>query len=269
MASTIGGNYENRLWVLVDLDHGDEVVGQFFPQDLTKTVETEIAESPSLGRQDPFTFWLNGSTETITFRARIWNQYDNDVTASEMIERLERLTKKNEDIGRIPVCNFGWGFDLTLTMDCLVKSIGGVTYDEIRPDGSIRGATLQITLVRYSPATIKATDPTVPESQTRIRRAKAGDTYESIFRDEYGDPLLGTVARQYNPRIPGMPLADLRPLDPVHVYDEDWLRRKALKPQFHAFQSGRGADAAAARRRELFDLRSADAFGVWKPDGIA
>lgn len=261
MSSGVGGSgLEKKLWVLSDLDRGEDIVGQFVPQSLTKEVSADIGQVSSLNRDYPILQWLKGEVETITFRAKLFATDSFDATPDERYVRLESLVRRNSDLKRPPICSFSWGSVGSLNVECLVRSIGGVVWDEIRDDGTTRGVSMNVTLLRYEEVEFEATDPTKPESFTRIRRARRGDTYESIFRDEYGAPELGILARQLNPRTPGMDLADLSPNDKVHVYPEDYLLSLPITPEFHAFKTGAGNEAAEARRREIFDARADDKF---------
>lgn len=268
MSAGIGGaGPTNKLWILVDLDRGEDILGQFIPQDVTKNVSARIDSGESVNRDRPILQWISGEVEEVSFKAKLWASDSTDLTVEERLLRLENLVRRNADLKRPPVCTFAWGGLETLQMDCLVKSIGGVVYDEIRDDGQLRGASLQITLMRYEAPDWTVTDPTTPEKFTRVRAARRGDTYESIARDEYGDPLLGVLLRQLNPRKPGMPLADLRPKDGVHVYPEEHLYTLPIQPQFHAFRSGPGSEKAEENRRRLFDLRNRDRFLTIFADG--
>lgn len=259
MSSGIGGAGRNqKLWILTDLDRSRDVVGQFVPQNVTKAVAGELGEASSVNRDHPIQQWVRGQTEVVTFRARLWATDQEDVSLEDRLVRLENLVRRNSDLKRPPICEFSWGGLGTLQMECLVQSLGGVRYDEVRPDGRLRGVSMSITLRRYERITLTATDPSVPETFTRIRRARRGDTYESIALDEYADPELGIKLRQLNPRLPGMRLADLDPRDPVHVFPEEHLLTLPLQPEFHAFRSGPGNEAAEQVRRELFDAREGD-----------
>jgi hypothetical protein len=249
-----------KLWTLSDLDRGVDVVGQFTPQGLRKTVSGGLAQGGSVGRDFPIVQWVRGELEVVTFSARLWAKDSTDLTVSQRLTQLENLVRRASDLRRPPICSFSLGSLATVAIDCLVKSIGGVSYDDVRPDGTLRGATLDVTLWRYEEVTLRATDPSVPASMTRIRRSKKGDTYESIALQEYADPELGVLLRQLNPRIAGMPLADLNPLDPVHVFPEEFLLTLPIEPEFHAFRSGPGNEAAEERRREIFDARDDDRF---------
>lgn len=247
----------NKVWTLVDLDRRDVIVGQFEPQNVTRNISMNTAHGGSLGAEDPFTQWLRGELKTTTFTARLF-AVDNTAGSNveSMIERLEDLVKRADDLKRPPICDFFVGSIESLTQTCLVKSLGGITYDSAFGDGTNRGATLQITLEKYTEITFKATDPTKPQTFTRQRLARQGDTYEAIALWEYGQPELGVVLRQLNPRLPGMPFADLDKGNPVHIYPEDYLLEQPLEPEWHGFKEDVGAEAATEALRELFAARS-------------
>lgn len=256
-----GAGFDPKLWTIFDVDRQEPIVGQFVAQSVTKNVGAIIARSSSYNAQYPILQWIAGELETISFTAKLWARDSTDFTVDERLERLEALVKRQADLKRPPVCSFSIGDVPSLASDCLVRSLGGITYDELRDDGTTRGVTLQITLERYEEFDVEATDPSTPESFTRIRRARAGDSYESIALDEYADPELGVLLRQLNPRISGMDHSDLRAKDPVHVFPESFLRTLEVAPEFYAFKTGdeRYAKAEEARR-EMFEARSDDAF---------
>jgi hypothetical protein len=253
---------DQKLWVLADLDRTNQkdIVGQFVPQSMNKTVSGDIAQASSVNRDYPIIQWTSGELEVVTFQAKLWAKDSEDQTVEQRLVALEGLVRRASDLKRPPICAFSWGAVGTLNIECLVKSIGGVTYDEVREDGTLRGVSLSITLQRYEEVTLVATDPSKPQKFTRVRRAKKGDTYESIALWEFSDPELGILLRQLNPRRPGMSLADLTTNDKVHVFPEEYLLTLPIEPEFHAFKSGPGTEAAEERRREMFDARDDDRF---------
>lgn len=267
MTAGIGGSgYESKLWTLMDLDREEDVVGQFIPQSVQRTVSGRIASANSPNSQYPIIQWVSGELETISFSAKLWATDSTDVSVDERLNRLEDLVKRNSDLKRPPICGFTWGNVPSLLVHCLVRSLGGITYDEVRDDGSLRGVSLQIELARYEEVEFEVTDPSNPERYTRVRRAKKGDTYESIALDEYGDPTLGILLRQLNPRVAGMDLADLNSKDPVHIFPEEYLAMLQIEPEFHAFKSGVGNEASEERRREIFEARGADKYVTYLGD---
>lgn len=261
MSAGVGGQgFWQKLWVLEDLDHEEPIVGQFIAQNLTKNLSGNLARANSYNSQFPIIQWVSGELESISFSAKLWAKDSEDFTVDERLERLEELVRRNDDLSRPPVCAFSLGDVPSLSVDCLVRSLGGITYDEVRNDGTLRGVTLQITLERYREVEFQATDPTVPETFTRIRRAKQGDLYEDIALDEYGEPEFGILLRQLNPRVPGMELERLNAKDPVHIYPEEYLSTLEIEPEFHAFKKGTDNEEAEARWREIFDARGGDSY---------
>jgi len=257
----------NKLWILSDLDRGVDHIGQFVPEDVTHETGARIEASGSLNQEFPIVQWLSGELEKITFKARLFATDSTDLTIEDRYYAIQNLTRRASDLKRIPICYFSWGALATLQVQCLVQSVAPAVFDEIRNDGTARGVSLQITLIRYEEPEWTATDPSVPEKFTRVRAAKRGDTYESIARSEYGNAELGVLLRQLNPRTAGMALADLRKGDLVHIYPEEYLYTIPIEPEFHGFKSGPGNEAAQENLRRIFDLRARDRFSVTFPDG--
>lgn len=256
-----GAGFDPKLWTIFDQDRGEAIVGQFVAQSVVKNVSANIASSSSYNAQFPILQWVSGELETVSFTAKLWAVDSTDFSVDDRLERLEALVKRQSDLKRPPICSFSLGDVPSLSIDCLVRSLGGITYDEVREDGTLRGVTLQIALERFVEFEIEATDPSKPEEFTRIRRARSGDSYESIAADEYADAELGILLRQLNPRGLGMDLTDLRAKDPVHVFPESYLRTLEIEPEFHAFKTGEEKYAPAEEaRREMFEARSSDAF---------
>jgi len=265
MTAGIGGHGKNqKLWSLWDQDRDEVIYGQFTAEGVQRFLGANIAQSSTMNSQYPILQWVSGDLEEISFDARLWANDAGDFTVEQRLDRLEDLIRRNSDLERPPVCTFGWGDVASLVVDCLVRSMSE-GFDEVRDDGTLRGVSIRISLARYEAVEFSPTDSSLPERMTRIRRARKGDTYERIALLEYGDPELGVLLRQLNPRLPGMPLADLNPKDPVHVYPEDFLLSKPIEPEFHAFKSGPGYEAAEERRREIFDARGGDTYSTIYP----
>lgn len=262
MSGIGGAGRDQKLWILSDLDNNVDVVGQFTPTNLTKNVRAVIGEASSVNRDLPIHQFVRGAAQTVSFDARLWASDDLDLSVEDRLTTLENLVRRDSRLKRPPICALTLGSLATLQIECLVESIGGVIYDEVRTDGRLRGVSLRISLRRYEEVTLKATDPSVPETFTRIRRSRRGDTYDSVALREYGDPELGVLLRQLNPRLPGMTLSELRSRDPVHVYPEEYLLTLPIEPEFHAFKTGSGNEAAEEARREMFELRSGDVYAT-------
>ena len=257
-----------KLWTLVDMDRKQTFVGQFIAEGVSRQAASNIAVASSPNRQNPIVQWISGREERITFTAKMWAN-NEDESIEDRIDRLEQLRNRQDDLRRPPICMFSLGNVRSMSMEVLVETLGGIQYSELRPDGTPRGVTFQIGLIKFVELPLEPTDPSSPDNMTRVRRAREGDTYESIAASEYGDPELGILLRQENPRTPGMDLADLSPGDGVHIFPETFLRTLLLQPAWHGLRSGPDNEAAEQARRNIFEARSDDGFSTAYADTSA
>jgi hypothetical protein len=230
-----------KLWFLQVEESTDifarglRIAGQFVPQQISQKVESVIAEAGGFARNQPIINWLGGALREVTFQARLFSNHSQDFSARDKLRLLELLMLKHEPLGRPPVTKFYWGDAIQGGMPCFVSSLGGVTYDEVRTDGSIRGATLNITLKRFQPYRFNQTTAVVQE-RTPSHVVKDGETYEMIAYRHYGDPMVGVRLRQENPRSPMVSdapsrVADLDAGDVVKLYKLQELGKP--KPSNH------------------------------------
>jgi len=220
-----------------NLTYGTRIVGQFPPTDLTKNVGATIADAGAYGRENPIVQWVAGEAQTISFNAKLWSSNRDDQTARDKLAILELLTKPVSPMNRPPVVRFFWGEAIPGGMACLVQSIGGIQYLDVRSDGSVRGVDLQITLKRYVEFQIQRSVDT-PMERTPKYVVRDGDTYEMIAYRRYGDPLLGVALRQMNPRFPMEPwapadYAELQAGESIKLYDRSDIDSHGVKPASH------------------------------------
>jgi hypothetical protein len=232
-----------------DLSVGTRITGQFTPQNFQHTIGSNIVEASGFSRTNPLIQWVGGALETISFEARLWSEHKDSQTARDKLEVLKLLKQALPPLNRPPLTRFFWGDAIPGGMPCFVESLGGVRYDEIRPDGSMRGAVLNITLKRFTQFTIERVS-TSPVERTPIHEVKSGDTYETIALHRYGDPLLGVPLRQQNPRFPMQKwaptgLADLAAGEIVKLYPKRDLLD--VRPQCHIFDENNRASADVRR----------------------
>jgi hypothetical protein len=242
------------------MSRGYRVTGQFTPQQITQNIGADIAEAGGYSRLSPIIQWVGGKLRTFTFQARLFSGHRDDHTAAEKLAELEYLTEPHGDLGRPPLMTFFWGIAIRDGFSCFVESLGGIRYDEIRDDGSLRGVTLSITLKKWSPFRFEQVVTNQGE-QTPTHIVKHGETYEMIAHREYGDPMLGVLLRQMNPRYPMTKkapkgVADLQPGEEVKIYPIRDLRRKPIRPECHVLKTNNRI--AADNRRYFFELRSSE-----------
>lgn len=254
-----------KLWHLLvqedaptaNLRQGDRIYGQFTPQDVSHQLGANVPEAGGFSRTNPLVQWVGGTVETLTFQARLFSEHSEDQTAAKKLAILKKLRESLPPMNRPPIMTFFWGQAFPGGIRCLVESLGGVKYDEIRPDGSLRGVTLSITLKKVTYHNF-VRNVESPVEQTPLHTVREGETYEMIAYRQWGDPLLGVPLRRMNPRFPmerwaPSGLADLQPNEQIKMYDRSDLTKEFIKPENHLFNED--DQVAADIRRYYFQER--------------
>ena len=200
--------------------------------------------------------WAGGKLETWTFQTRLFSEHRVDRSAAEKLDAIEYLLERQPKMGRPPLVTFYWGIALRHGLTCMIDSIGE-TFDEIKSDGTLRGVVLDITLKKHTPYKFEQS-PTTRE-RTPLHEVKHGETYEMIAYRKYGDPLLGVLLRQENPRFPltknaPKKVADLQPGEMVKIFSASDMNREKIRPQSHILRTDNFINAE--NRRYFFELRS-------------
>lgn len=222
-----------------NLRQGDRIYGQFTPQDMTHQLGANVPEAGGFSRTNPLVQWVGGSVETLTFQARLFSEHSQDQTAAKKLSILKKLRESLPPMNRPPITTFFWGQAFPGGIRCLVESLGGVKYDEIRPDGTLRGVTLSITLKKVTYHNF-VRNVESPVEQTPRHTVREGETYEMIALRRWGDPMFGVPLRQMNPRFPMEKwapegFADLQPNEQIKLYDRNELTKEPIRPTCHLF----------------------------------
>lgn len=261
---------DNRQWYMVvaedtpSVSEGARITGQFTPQQVSQNISSNIVEAGGLSRASPIIQWVGGQIRTFTFQARLFSLHTFDDTAERKLEQLEFLMRPSTNLKRPPLVNFYWGNAIPLGFPCFIESLGGVTYDEIRQDRTIRGVTLNITLKKFTQFRIEQV-PTTQTERTPIHIVKDGETYEMIALRRYGDPLLGVLLRQRNDRFPmrkkgPKAIADLQSSEEVKLFSVTEMKREDVRPQCHILREDNFI--IANNRRRFFNLRSQEVAAI-------
>lgn len=246
-----------------ELTTGYRITGQFTPTNPTHNMGNILSEAGGYSRSQPLLQWIGGALETFTFEARLFSEHSKDNTTRDKLEVLKFLTQPCQPMGRPPLTRFFWGNAIPGGMPCFVDSLGNIRYDEIRPDGSLRGATLNITVKKFIPFTIARAN-TSPVERTPTHVVKTGETYEMIAYRTWGDPMLGVPLRQQNPRYPmekwaPKQLADLSNGETIKLFPRRDLDRDKIRPQCHIFNPD---DPASADLRRFYFMTLAKKTGI-------
>jgi len=244
-----------KAWSLKNDDTKEVIRGQFLPEGYTENQGAVIPESTTVNQATPFPQWVRGEQETANFTVRIFAAHSfKDIRRD--VNALKNASQKDNKLKRAPIFTFSYGIDIAFK--CFVVTVGGVRYDEIRSDGSLRGATFNITLKRIAPADLqtrsKASDLArkikfaggvvagvagladtlglinLPGGSLHTKgktiKAKDGDTFESIAALEYGDALVGDILRRVQPDK-----ANLEPGDEVILIVDEEIFDIDVTPQ--------------------------------------
>lgn len=246
------GFSSNKGWTLSYEDekfaNADAFKGQFIPQGFVESGgDANLGETSTVNKSEPNFQWLFGEGETARFSTRIFatNSFRN---VKQQIELLRSLKKRDKDLKRAPIMLFTYGTEISFT--CFVKGVN-FQYDELRSDGSIRGAIATLALQKIEEritenaatslaAQIKAFAGIIAGAAGIIKRAKSfliipggsihtldrtiqakqGSTFERIAQQEYGDALLGDILRRAQPDKANLvPGDDVVLLDPTEIQD--------------------------------------------------
>jgi len=197
--------------------------GQHIAENLTEAVSARISDQGSLNKQDTEKVWLGGDPGTLTFTTRIWAT-SNVKSVRASINKLRTFTKRDPKLKRAPMFVFTAGTDLSFNV--FVKSIGGISYDRPRQDGTIRGATFNVTLLVIDEVVTETQSMSLgslvktglglilPNSVSnavssfldipggslhtkgKMVIVKDGQTFEHIAQLEYGDASVGDILRR-------------------------------------------------------------------------
>lgn len=269
-----GFSTSKKAWTLKNDDDGSVIRGQYVPVDYTENIGVNLKDSSTVNQQQPFSQWISGEAETVTFSARVFatNSFKQ---VRDDIDKLKAATRKPENpldpLKRAPIFTFTWGVDIAFK--CFVVGLGGIKYDEVRSDGTIRGANFQITLRKLEEIPTFATgvslaakiklaagaavavagiaDVTglinIPGGSLhkigRTKVAKDGDTFESIAAKEYGSAAVGDILRRTQPDK-----ARLKPGDQVILVDPVEIFEIEIKPQSPALRQDSTAQSVREKK---------------------
>ena len=245
------GYSDNKTWSIVGDDVGYEDLqfsGQFPAQNYSERGgNANLGESTTLNKSEPNYQWLYGDGEIVSFRARLFalNSFKN---IKQQIETLKSFKKRKSDLKRPPKFLFSYGTEIQFT--CFIRQID-YEYDELRNDGSIRGAIVNITLqklddtligtesastslasqVKFVAGVVGASAGITGQIKNKIKipffsvhtldktiKAKDGDTFESIAQKQYGNAILGDLLRNTQPDKVNLKAGDdIILLDPIEI----------------------------------------------------
>ena len=241
MASVIDAFMQSLAWKLTSLDDGTEIEGQYAPSNLRHTVGANYSQMATLGRSQPILQWDGDVLETMTFDAKVFAKHQGllglGINADEIEDLVDAIkdTVRTGDKGRPHVFVFTAGE--YFEFQCVVKSVGGIVYDRMRPsDGSLRGVMFRMELWRYDEYD---TSLSGEGAESLVLPFQGNESFESFGVRVYGDPATGEALRRRNPALVVPSAGDLLHLPPKNKL----MRRFSTLPQTDALRYGSNEDS--------------------------
>ena len=242
------------VWRLTSLDYPGLIIeGQYHPTDLTENISANYAQLGTLGREQPILQYQNGDIHSVTFGAKVFAHHQgilgtglNGDNIDDLVFQIRRLPQPDVDLKRPQIWDFTIGDTDNLIMTCVVKSVGGIRYDRLRPsDGSLRGAQFTIELWRYDPF---SADLTGSQNESLVVPRRSNESFEFIAKKIYGDALIGEPLRRRHPDKVVPKNGDLIRVPPKSALTVGFV----LEPESVSLKP---SDATDDVRRKFFDLR--------------
>lgn len=164
------------------------------PAELTVTSNMLYPDISVPGLSVPLLQFVRGEARTL--EAELFLDRSNaGESLHDDLEALRAFVRVSSELHAPPVCRFAWGdtsFDGVVTEFKEKFSM----FDE---EGHILRARVTVKLKEYIAADLQYTriNPQSPD-RTKIRTVRAGDRYDTIAADEYGDPTLWRVLAAAN-----------------------------------------------------------------------
>lgn len=174
-----------------------EIQFKFQPTDFTMDIGSAWSSSTGQNREMPILQFSHGEQQGYSFGMILFAQNRDDNIDNDL-EILKNAVMRDEGLKRPPTWQFIWGTFIDETV--IVKSIGGIRVGDLRNDGSLRQATLNIQLLVYRSVDVALIAEERP-TDTFFAVTKTGDTWEDISLREYDTPDYGDALRQANPKV--------------------------------------------------------------------
>lgn len=227
-------------WKLTSLDTSEVIEGQFIPQDLTENISSDYTSTQTTARGAPFVHFSAQGGRSITFTARVFAKHQGlfgvlQDEVEDLVSKIRRCPSVDSALGRPHVWLFEAG--QYVSMNCVVRSVGGITYDRMRPlDGSLRGISCRFDLLEFKDYATEATT----SNESLVVPIFEGDSYELIASRHYGDPNVGEALRRRHPERPIPVAGEMIHIPPKasllkgfrRTPQSKTLRDKALRSEF-------------------------------------
>lgn len=207
------------------------VKGQFpVTEDGVKfNVTSVIGDAGGLGLAHPFTQWIRGEKQTISFTVILFSEH-NGQDLRTLLNQLLRLVVADTALGRPPVCKFTYGSVLSLLVLC---QGGEIQIKRARTDGKARHIIWPLTLVRFVPYELEILQTGVKKESRHEFVTEERRMYEVLAAREFGtsNAIFGDRLRKRNREGPFAAIDQTS----VKIPNGDIILNEEVTPEFHAF----------------------------------
>lgn len=253
--------FGGKTWKLTGTDPGleQEFEGQFLAQNMEESVGAFLGETTSVNKARPDFQWIRGEAENFSFTTRLFasNSFKN---IKQQTNLLKSFARRNPKLKRAPKFLFSAGTEISFT--CFVRGVR-FRYDELRSDGSLRGAIVDIQLqviedkqvgdaatslasqIKFAAGVVAGGIGIAaqvkrivnipggsPHTLDRTITVKQGQSFESIAAAEYGDAIFGDILRRVQPDK-----ANLSPGDKIDLVEPAEIGRISVTQQSVALKN--------------------------------
>ena len=166
----------------------------FNPKELTITTNMLYPEISVPGLKMPLMQFIRGEARTMAAELYLDQSNSGDSLAEKLTE-LRNFVTIDGELHAPPICLFAWG-DTSFTGVMVEFSEKFQMFDD---KGKVLRARVTVKLKSYEAANLQYTEinPQSPD-RSKSRTARAGDRYDLIAFEEYGDPALWPVLAAEN-----------------------------------------------------------------------
>lgn len=166
----------------------------FNPELLTVTTNMLYPDISVPGLRTPLLQFIRGEARTLAVELFL-DQSDTGESLADKLRELRGFVTIDGDLHAPPVCRFEWG-DTTFTG---VMSEFSEKFQMFDDSGRILRARVTVKFKAYEPAALQLAEinRSSPD-RTKTRTVRAGDRYELIAAEEYGDPSYWRVLAAAN-----------------------------------------------------------------------
>lgn len=178
----------------VSVAGSDPIKVMFNPKELTVTTNMLYPDISVPGLRMPLLQFVRGEARTLSAELFL-DQSNSGESLAEKMQELRNFVTIDGNLHAPPVCLFAWG-DTSFQGVMIEFSEKFQMFDE---KGKVLRARVTVKLKSYESANQQYTEINQQSpDRTKTRTARAGDRYDLIAFDEYGDPALWPVLAEAN-----------------------------------------------------------------------